>query len=312
MDVSNLFYSSFHAYSKENDNILLAMANKSFMDIINKYYKETQCDEVVLAFDGSKNWRKTYTAQPHAITYKKYKGQRRQKLTEKELRKLQNFDEHVVEFREMLKTYTGLLVLQHDRLEADDLISGYIQMHPKERHLIISADRDYLQLLRYPNVDIMDPKTGKRLTLEEYDDDPEYFMFMKCIRGDAGDNVISAYPRLYATKIKEAYTDDFKRNNIMQHNFEASYIDSDGVAKVKNMKTEEVFEENEMLMDLSKQPDVIQDIIKKSIQTSIDTRGKYHMVKFLRYCNRMDFQHLIQNISKYNKLLRGPNSLFTA
>lgn len=312
MDVSNLFYSSFYAYSKEREDILLAMANKSFMDIINKYYRETGCDEVVLAFDGKKNWRKTYTSQPHAITYKKYKGHRRQKMTESEKRKLELFDEHVVEFREMLKQYTGLLVLQHERLEADDLISGYIQMHPNEKHLIVSQDRDYLQLLRYPNVSILDPKTGKKLNLSEYDDDPEYFMFRKCIRGDAGDNVISAYPRLYETKIKEAYTSDYARNNIMQHVFDVSYIDSDGEAKVKKMKTEEVFEENEMLMDLSKQPDVIREMMEKSIRASIEGRGTYHMVKFLRYCNRMDFQHLIHSITNYNKLLKGPSRLFTA
>lgn len=313
MDVSNLFYSSFHAHSKEQENILLAMANKNFMDIINKHFRESNCDEVVLAFDGKKNWRKLYTASPDALTYKLYKGHRRQKLTDSERAKLERFDQHVVEFREMLKEYTGLLVLQHDRLEADDLIAGYIKMHPKEKHMIVSQDRDYLQLLRYPNVSITDPKTGKKLNLIDYDNDPDYFMFQKCIRGDAGDNVISAYPRLRETKIKEAYENDYARNNILQHTYEVAYIDpKTGEAKTKQYKTADVFEENEMLMDLTKQPDVIQEMIERSINKSKENRGTYHMVKFMRYCSKMDFQHLIQSIANYNKLLKGPSKVFTA
>ena len=313
MDVSNLFRMSFHAHSKEQDDILLAMANKSFMDSINKHARESKCDEVVLAFDGSRNWRKALTrnapleGNDDCVTYKKYKGQRKDKLTEKELEKLARFDEHVVEFREMIREYTGLLVLHHERLEADDLIGGFVSSRRNEKHLIISADRDYLQLMRYPGVTQLDPKTGKKLSLIDYDHDPEYFMFQKCIRGDGGDNVMSAYPRVRETKIKAAYVDDFERNNLMQHKFDVAYLHpKSGDPIVKSFVTSEVFEENEMLMDLTKQPEIIQDMIKSAIENAFATRGTYHMVKFLRYCNRMDFQHLIQNIQNYNKLLKGP------
>lgn len=318
MDVSNLFRMSFHAHSKEQDDILLAMANKSFMDIINKYARESKCDEVVLAFDGPKNWRKTFTKNAanedneDCVTFKKYKGQRKDKLTEKELEKLKRFDEHVVEFREMLREYTGLLVLQHDRLEADDIIGGFVSSRRDEKHLIISADRDYLQLQRFPGVAQLDPKTGKKLTLSEYDDDADYFMFQKCIRGDAGDNVMSAFPRVRETKIKSAYASDYEKNNLMQNLFEVTYLHpktGDGVTK--KFVTGEVFEENEMLMDLTKQPDVIQEMITTAIDYGFANRGKYHMVKFLRYCSRMDFQHLISNIQNYNKLLKGPSSSVT-
>jgi 5'-3' exonuclease len=311
MDVSNLFYSVFHAYSKENDDILLAMANKSFMDTINKRYRENNCDEVILAFDGSKNWRKLYTSKDFAITHKRYKGQRRKNLTDSERQKLERFDSHVVEFREMLKAYTGLLVLHHDRLEADDLIAGYIDAHQDESHVIISRDRDYLQLLRYDNVSIIDPSNGKKLTLSEYDHDPDLFMFTKCIRGDASDNVISAYPRLYTTKLREAYVDDYAKNNIMQHEYTVEYIDSvSGAVLTRDYKTSEVFEENEMLMDLTKQPDVIREIIEKAIKDCKASRGTYHMIKFLRFCSKMDFQHIIHSINNYNKLLKGPAMRF--
>lgn len=319
MDVSYLFRMTFHAHSKEQDDILLAMANKSFMDIINKYYRESKCDEVVLAFDGPKNWRKSYTrnapdpTNENCITFKKYKGQRKDKLTEAELEKLKRFDEHVVEFREMLREYTGLLVLYHERLEADDLIGGFIKSRPDEKHLIVSSDRDYLQLQRFPGVAQLDPKTGKKLNLIDYDHDAEYFMFQKCIRGDNGDNVMSAYPRVRETKIKAAYESDYERNNLMQNVFEVAYIHpKTGDAIKRKFVTGDVFEENEMLMDLTKQPDVIQDMITDAIDYALENRGKYHMVRFMRYCSRMDFQHLIHNIQNYNKLLKGPSKEFMA
>lgn len=319
MDVSNLFYSAFYAHSKETEEVLLAMANKSFMDSINKHFKDHKCDEVVLAFDGKKNWRKSYTKNApdpkneDCLTYKKYKGQRREKMTDSERAKLERFDEHVVEFRQMLQEYTGLLVLQHDRLEADDLIAGFIRSHQKEAHIIISRDRDYLQLQRFKNVKQIDPHTGKNVTLADYNFDPDYFMFLKCFRGDDGDNVMSAYPRVWETKIKAAYEDDYARNALMKHQFEVDYLSPvDGSVIRRKYLTEDVFEENEMLMDLTKQPDVIVEMIDKSIKKSYDQRGSYNMVKFLRYCGRMDFQHIIHNIQAYNKLLKGPgkNPLF--
>lgn len=309
LDVSNLFYSAFHAHSKEQENILLAMANQTFMDIINKYHREFASDEIVLAFDGSKNWRKTYTKMPDAVTHKRYKGHRREKLTEAEKRKLEAFDAHVVEFRKMLKEYTGLLVLFHDRLEADDLIAGFIQSRPKEKHLIISRDKDYMQLLRFPTVSIMDPKTKKYMTLEEYDDNADFFMFQKCLRGDAGDNVQSAYPNIRATKIKAAFHDDYELANVIQHKFVVEYFHPvSGEKMEKHYKTGKLYAENKILMDLTEQPEPIRDLIDEAIKDAYKERGRYNMVQFLRFCGRMDFQHIIQNVTKYSKLLKGPGS----
>jgi hypothetical protein len=94
----------------------------------------------------------------------------------------------------------------------------------------------------------------------------------------------------------------------MQNVFEVEYLHpKTGEALKKKFVTGEVFEENEMLMDLTKQPDVIQEMIVKAIDYGFANRGTYHMVKFMRYCNRMDFQHLIHNIQNYNKLLKGPS-----
>lgn len=310
IDVNALLYSVFFAALKEQEDILLAWANKTFMDTINKASKDYKSDEVILAFDGKFNWRKKYTASKYALTYKKYKGHRRDRLTEAEKRKLEVFDGHVAEFREMLKEHTGLLVLHHDKLEADDLIAGYVQMHQDEAHVILSPDGDYLQLQKYKNVTQIDPRRGKKMDLSEYDNNPDYFIFRKCIRGDASDNVISAKPNIRETRIKKAFNDDFEYNNLMNETFSVEYIcDTTGEVKSVTYKTGDVFAENELLMNLSCQPDHIREIINSTITEAIENRGNYNMVSFLKFCKKMDFRHIIDNISAYNKLLKGPSKM---
>lgn len=313
LDISGILYRNFYGMTKEKTDIIIAMANMAAFDSVNFNFKKYGCDETVLAFDGKKNWRKAYTRRsPDVVTYKQYKGNRRNDLTQSEKLKLEKFDEHVAEFREIITSHTGLLVLFNDYLEADDLIAGYVQSRPNEKHIIVSQDRDFLQLQRQPNVFQEDPKTKKMLTLEEYDDDADYFMFQKCIRGDAGDWVMSSRPRLRIEKLKAAYNNDYERNNLMKYQFKVEYVcEKSGLPKEKEFTTGDVFEENEMLMDLSAQPNGIRELIMESIEASVENRGRFDMIKFLKFCGRHDLQHLIQNLTKYTGMLKGPRRVAT-
>lgn len=307
LDISNILYRNFHGMKGSKFDIIVSAAHMAAFTSLNYYHREYAADEMVIAFDGRRNWRKIYTSKdPDCLTHKKYKGNRRKGLTKAELAKLERFDEHVVEFRDILREQTGLLVLHHEYLEADDVIAAYIQKRPDEKHLIVSADRDYLQLMRQPNVFILDPATKKNLTLDEYNDDADFFMFRKCIRGDSGDNVISSYPRIREDKIKLAYTDDYHLNNLLKNEFEVEYVcEETGDVKKKKYKTEEVFLENEMLMDLSRQPPGIRKMMFKAVDDCVAKRGKYNMFNFLRFCGKNDLQFMIQDISKYASLLKG-------
>ena len=50
-------------------------------------------------------------------------------------------------FKEFVTTKTNCTVLQHSQLEADDLIAGWIQLHPEDEHVIVSTDGDFAQLI---------------------------------------------------------------------------------------------------------------------------------------------------------------------
>ena len=128
---------------------------------MNKCYKQFMPDEVICVFD-SPSWRKTYTSGDDCLTHKKYKGNRRKNLTEKQIIQYEIFDRHIQEFKAILKNKTGILVLEGESLEADDIIAGYVQNNETDTHIIVTSDNDFLQLLKYDTVTIFDPIKDKK------------------------------------------------------------------------------------------------------------------------------------------------------
>lgn len=275
--------------------------HKALMSM-NKFHKQFMPDNVVCVFDNY-SWRKEYTASDKCISIKKYKGNRRKDLTEKQVIQFQIFDDHIQYFKSILKEKTGILVLEKERLEADDIIAGFVAANPNDTHIVLTGDNDFLQLLKYDNVTIYDPIQDKAKSLEEYDFDANYFMFQKCFRGDSGDNVMSSYPRIRSDKIKKAYTDDYTLENILQHLFEVEYFDESGELKSKKFKTLDVFNENLLLMDLDCQPDDIKQLITETVQHT--KRSRYNMIEFMKFCNSMGLKNISESLTTFTGLLLG-------
>jgi hypothetical protein len=205
----------------------------------------------------------------------------------------------------MFKERSGLIALKRKYLEADDLIAGFVQKYPDDKHIIVSSDKDFIQLLSNGNVTLIDPHSDKPRSLEEWDYDAGYFIFEKCFRGDIGDNVQSSYPRLRATKIKAAYTDEFAKANIMNHTFGVEELDTEGKLKTYTYKTKDLYEENQLLMDLTKQPEYIRELIDSTIEIAINNRGKYNYFEFVKFCGKYELIAILNNVSKYSALLSG-------
>lgn len=309
LDASNIMYRSFFANKDADEDVTIGMCHHMALMSMNKYYRKYQSDDVILAFDNY-SWRKAYTKNPDkCLTYKKYKGTRRQNLTKKEEERLAKFDEHVQEFMNIMKTKTGCIVLERKYLEADDLIAGFIQAAPDDKHILVSSDNDFIQLMRNPNVTIIDPMTDKPKSLADWNFDADYFMFEKCIRGDAGDNVMSSYPRIRKTKIEEAYNDPLAKVNVMNHTFVAEYLDPvSGDLIKKEYKTAEVFEENKLLMDLTAQPPGIRKMINETILDALDNRGKFAYFDFLKFCGKYQLDRILKSMDHLTPLLSGRGS----
>lgn len=77
-------------------------------------------------------------------------------------------------------------VLEIAKTEADDIIGTLaIKYHTTEKILIISGDKDFTQLLYYPNIDIYNPHLKSMIKCN----DPSEFLIEQIIRGDSSDGI---------------------------------------------------------------------------------------------------------------------------
>lgn len=294
-DISNLLYRNFYANKSEDDITIAGLAHHQALLTLNKYFKEHKPDKVVMAFDRS-NWRKEYTKSDRCISKKIYKGNRRKDMTQKEREKYERFLGHLGEFENLMKEYTSVVCLSCDGLEADDLVAGFVQKYSKDNEIVIvSTDKDFIQLLGNPNTILINPADGKPRTLEEWDNDAELFMFEKCIRGDAGDNVQSAYPRVRKTRIMKAWEDPVERVNMMHE----MWTNHEG----KELMVKNVFKENEILMDLRKQPDKYRELIKDTIKREMEDPGEYSYFHFLRFLGKYDMKKVASQAEVFATML---------
>lgn len=304
-DCTNMLYRTFFANKEHDVETGYGLACHTALTTLNMYFtKYKPRKKVVMAFDRT-SWRKAYTLDKDlCLSGRPYKGNRRQHMTAKEKEKFERFLSHLNEFEVMMRDQTSVVTLFGDALEADDLIAGFVQkFHTDNEIVVVSSDKDFVQILYSDNVQLIDPATGKdrrQLLEKDYDGDIEYFMFEKCIRGDAGDNVQSAFPGVRKTRIRKAYTDPYERVNLMNETWSVGIV---GHEDYKEFVVKELFEENQLLMDLRHQPDVIRERIEETINNAMENPGTYSHFHFLRFLGKYELKKITEKIDNYVKML---------
>ncbi|MFA5489439.1 MAG: hypothetical protein WC284_09500 [Candidimonas sp.] len=299
VDLNNSFFRARHSVSDPALVIHIILMN------IRKAWMLFDANHVVIASDG-RSWRKgIYSAYKAQRTAKKLK----QTETEREID--ESFFEALSDFVDFLKKRTNTTFLYDSILEADDLISEFIRLHPDDEHVIVSSDSDFKQLLS-ENVSIYDGMKGHIVKINEiltesgnpaYDtkgkqiktDIPEWLLFEKCIRGDPGDNIFSAYPRVRKTQIRNAFDDRHERgyywNNLMQQ----TWIDHKGQEHL----VKDVYERNVALIDLSAQPEEIKKIMSEVVISALQTSEKRNQVgvHLMKFASKWSLQVILDQIS---------------
>jgi 5'-3' exonuclease len=92
--------------------------------------------------------------------------------------------------REELKAYFPYRVIHVENAEADDIIGTIIhqegrELNTGEKFLVLSGDKDYIQLHKYANVKQYNPVMKKWVTHSN----PEQYLYEHIVKGDAGDGV---------------------------------------------------------------------------------------------------------------------------
>jgi len=301
-DISNMLHRTFYGNTAEDDTTIAGLASHQALVTLQKYYRMHKPDKVVMAFDR-KSWRKEFTASEECISKMPYKGNRRQGMTPKQEEKYKRFLGHIKEFEALITEHTAIITLAAPHLEADDMIAGYVQRFCTEEEIvIISTDTDYLQLMRYEDVLIMSPATDKIQELSEYDGDPLFYIFVKCIRGDSSDNVRSAFPRVRMARLKKAYTDPFEYENLMKETWSVTELE-DGKEVTRNFVVGKLFQENQKLIDLSKHPEDIRELLDYSLDKCLNRERKFSMMFIMRFIGKYDLNRIRENIDTYIPLL---------
>jgi len=319
VDTANTFFRARHVINGDAD-IKLGMAFHITLNSIKKAWQDFGGTHVVFCLEG-RSWRKDH--------YKPYKAQRaasRAAHTEREAEEEKVFWEAFDTFKEFVTEKTNCTVMQHPRLEADDLIAGWIQSHPNDNHVIISTDTDFVQLIA-PNVKQYNGVTETTITDKGYFDkknkpvidkktneakvapDPQWLLFEKCMRGDTSDNVFSAYPgvREKGTKnkvgLREAYGDrdskGYSWNNMMLQR----WSDHNG----QEHRVLDDYERNRVLIDLSAQPDEIKAIIAETIATATSANKNISQVgiRLIKFCNLYDLKKISDQAQAYAEPLNA-------
>lgn len=312
IDSSNLFYRARHGVKGPAD-IKLGMAFHIIFNAIKKCWQDFDGKHVIFAFEG-RSWRKDYY-----LPYKRNRTDLRAAMSVKEQEEEALFWEAFNELREFITNKTNCTVLQHERLEADDLIAGFIQQHPNSNHIIISTDSDFHQLIsenvsQYNGIadqhithlgyfdakgkPVHDKKTGEvKMPLN-----PEWLLFEKCMRGDTSDNVFSAFPgvRTKGTKTKVGLTEAFDDRNNKGYSWNNLMLqrwdDHNGVEH----RVMDDYERNRQLIDLTQQPIDIRDIIKATVELNSNPKEILQVgIRMLKFCQSYDMKRMVDNIQQY-------------
>lgn len=278
---------------EEEAGLALHMA----LQTVNKYFKQFKPHQVVLTFEGQNNWRKEYTKSSDCVSGRVYKANRVKNDS------MIPFFELMNSFEDLVRNNTTAVCLSNNILEGDDLFAGYVQRfaNTDEEIIGISGDKDFAQLLKYNNFTLINPDNGKPRTLESVCgvNDPTYFMFEKAVRGDKGDNVFTAYPRVRTTRLKACLSDEYELIKLMNETW--SFTDPT-TGEVKTFVVGDLFNENILLMDLTAQPDHIRSVIHQTIDEALKNRGSWNFFKFNKFCGKYGLKQIAENSEQYAKL----------
>jgi len=319
VDTQNLFYRARHVVRAGDPELKIGMAFHILFSSIAKSYRDFSGSHVVFCLEG-RSWRKDF--------YKPYKNNRkvaRDAMSPDQKAEDEMFFEAFAELVEYVRNDTKCTVLQHRNCEADDFIARWIQLHPEEKHVIVSTDSDYYQLLnenvsqyngvtnQHITIDgifndsgkpLVDNKTGEQKTIG----DPEYLLFEKCIRGDISDNVFSAYPgvRTKGTKNKvgilEAFADrndkGFDWNNFMLQRW------------TDHENTEHVvlsdYNRNKTLIDLTQQPEHIKEEMDKTILEASQKEYPSQIgIRFMKFCGKYSLLKMSERPNDFTTFLNA-------
>ena len=243
-----------------DENLLRHMFLNSLRFNRKKFHEDY--GEIILCVDNKDVWRRDY--------FPYYKANRKKSRDESDMDWNKLF-EAIHQIREEITEYFPYKVLYIDRCEADDIIATIIHEEGTElntggeRFLILSGDKDFIQLHKYANVDQYNP-TLKRWVRN---DNPNKYLSEHILKGDVGDgipNILSADNCLAIGERQRPMT----KKKITAFTAEPECMDEE---------TKLRYNRNKKMIDLSEIPQEYKDTILEAYHTEKNV-GREHLFNF--------------------------------
>lgn len=329
VDTNSLINRARHSVQTDDVTMQTGMALNIIFMSIKKMWNNFNADHIVFCMD-SYSWRRDI--------YPEYKLRRRisqESLTLQEKADNDYFWSVMKRFEDFLHKRTNCTVLKANKIEADDFVARFVDLHPNDHHIIVSSDNDFIQLVNdnvtlyngvadifIKNDGVYDakgnkaffkiknngklsipkstPKNAEIPTLEP--GWQKYLLFCLIMRGDADDGVFTAVkPGTRQTKLEEAWQDRYSTgyswNNVMLEEWE----DHNGEKK----RVLDRYNLNRMLIDLRAQPQEIIDIMDNTIVNEITNQEDKRQIGtwFIKFCEENDLKRLSTQAKQFANIL---------
>lgn len=278
--ISNLMMQlNSNASNPIDENLIRHMVLNSIR-MYNVKFKDTYGD-IVICCDDKKYWRRDF--------FPYYKAGR------KKDREASPFDWNLIfetlnKVRDEIKEYFPYKVIQVDKTEADDVIATLTQKFgvqlknsTTERILILSSDKDFMQLQKFANVEQFSPMGKKFLKCA----DPDKFLKEHIFKGDRSDGIPNflSSDDTFVTEARQKPVTEKKLNKWLEEEPE-SFCDE---VMLRNYKR------NELLIDLSKIPTEY----REKILDAYDNTPKRGREKLLNYFIQNRMKQLMEHIQEF-------------
>jgi hypothetical protein len=278
--ISNLMMQPGIANGGIDENLIRHMVLNSIR-MYNVKFKEEYGDLVICA-DDKKYWRRDL--------FPYYKAAR------KKSREESPYDWNLIfetlnRVRDEIRENFPYKVIQIDKTEADDVIGTIcinygveLRNSQSEKILILSSDKDFMQLQKFANVDQYSPMAKKFLKTSE----PIKFLKEHILKGDRGDGIpnILSSDDTFITEARQKPVTEKKLNTWVSQKPE-DFCDA---SMLRN------YQRNESLIDLSKVPSEYTDRILTAYRSPKEVKGKD---KVLNYFIKNRMKQLMEHIQEF-------------
>lgn len=280
IDYSQISIASF--YAQPNAELSEDFLRHMILNTIRMYSHKFKGEygDIVIACDGGKSWRKGVFPQ--------YKAHRK-KAREESGMDWNLFFEYLNQIRDEIKQNFPYKVIHLEGIEADDVIATLVketqEFGKNEPVMIISSDKDFIQLHKYKNVKQFSPIQKKIVS----DPNPHLYLFEHIIRGDSGDGI----PNILSSD--NTFVDNSRQTPITKKKIEGWLAKAEDLQTAMDTETYRNYQRNKLLIDL--------DMIPKNYQESIINTYEQQQVapraRMLDYLIKKRCKMLVDSIQEF-------------